>query len=555
MKYDRFPYPIQNIRGELVMTDGRWTFRNLEGSNGPGRIRLEGYMNPTIDGTEHGIELGLNISGVNIPLQDELRDCLSPQSATLWKQLQPQGSIDLVTEVRYVSAAKTTDIHVRAEPVNDTCSLQPAAFPYRLEKVRGVFVYRKGHIDLGNVRAVHDRTPFAANGSCDFDEDGNWHLKLERLTVDRLRADRDLVGALPAKIKKTVLDLNPTGTVNLSGSVDVYGTANADAPLRKIWNLSLDVNQGGLDVGPRLENINGTIRLFGESPAKDGQEVGCHGTLAIDSLTFKDLQLTRLQGPIWVDTKRVLFGAAAEPPPQAGRPPHRVTGEMFGGFVEADGWVVQGDAAQGGEPMYSLQAVLTGADLKRIALENIPGKKQLNGKVQASVQLRNFDRLPNGTFVSTGRGIHGIRGGGQVRLTQADIYELPLMVSLLKILSIKRPDANAFSTSDISYRIEGDHVYLDKIAFIGDAISLDGAGEMGFDTTIKLTFRAIVGRSDWQIPVVKNMMGAASGQFLQIHVDGTLADPKMTREILPGVNKALQEVQNGVQSIDRPPPR
>ena len=51
------------------------------------------------------------------------------------------------------------------------------------------------------------------------------------------------------------------------------------------------------------------------------------------------------------------------------------------------------------------------------------------------------------------------------------------------------------------------------------------------------------------------MMGAASGQFLQIHVDGTLADPKMTREILPGVNKALQEVQNGVQSIDRPPPR
>jgi hypothetical protein len=565
VKYDRFPYPIQNIRGDLVMTDGRWTFRNLEGSNGPGRILLEGYMNPTIDGTGHGIELGLNISGLNIPLQDELRECLSSQSASLWKQLQPQGAIDLVTDVRYVSATKTTDIHVRAEPVNDTCSLQPAAFPYRLEKVRGVFVYRKGHIDLGNIRAIHDRTPIAANGSCDFDGDGNWHLKLDRVTADRLRADRDLVAALPGRIKKAVLDLNPTGTVNLSGSVDVFGTADPEAPLRKFWNLALDINQGGLNVGPRLENINGTVRLNGESPTKDGQEFGCQGTLAVDSLTFKDMQVTHLQGPIWLDSKRFLFGAIA--PQQPGQLPHRVTGEIFGGFVQSDGSIEQGDAAHGNEPRYSLVFAVgypdinklptPGADLKRIALENGFGNKRLDGTVQAFIMLGNTLKLPSGEIVCTGQGIHGIRGKGEVHLSKADIYELPLMVSLLKILSIKPHDSTpfktAFTTSDISYQIEGDHVYLDKIAFIGDAISLDGVGEMGFDTSIKLTFRAIVGRSDWQLPMFKSVMGAASGQFLQIHVDGTLADPKMTREILPGVNKALQEVQNGVQSIDRPP--
>ena len=287
-----------------------------------------------------------------------------------------------------------------------------------------------------------------------------------------------------------MLDLNPTGTVNLSGSVDVYGTANADAPLRKIWNLSLDVNQGGLDVGPRLENINGTIRLFGESPAKDGQEVGCHGTLAIDSLTFKDIQVTHLQGPIWVDSKRVLFGAIT--PPQSGQPPRRVTGEIYGGTVQADGSVEQSDAAHGNEPLYSFVFGIglpdntgmptSGADLKRIALDNGFGKKRLDGTVRGSIKLANWYRLRSGEIVCTGHGVHGIRGDGQMHLTNADIYELPLMVSLLKILSIKRPDATAFTTSDIFYHIEGDHVYLDKIAFIGDAISLDGAGEMGFDT-------------------------------------------------------------------------
>ena len=54
------------------------------------------------------------------------------------------------------------------------------------------------------------------------------------------------------------------------------------------------------------------------------------------------------------------------------------------------------------------------------------------------------------------------------------------MISMLKILSIKAPDPNAFSQSDIDFHIEGEHVYFDKLDFKGDAISLLGKGEMNF---------------------------------------------------------------------------
>lgn len=563
IKYDRFPYPIQNIGGQggqLVMTDGRWTFRHLEGTNGPAHITLEGYMNPAAGG---GIELGLNITGMNVPLQDELRDCLSAQSASLWRQLQPQGAIDVVTDLHYLSATKTADIHVRADPLNDTCSLEPAAFPYRLEKVRGEFLYHKGHIDLNKVRAVHDRTPLTANGSCDFDEDGNWHLRFDRMTVDRLRADRDLVAALPAKIKKTVLELNPNGSVNLAGSIDVFGTANTEAPLRKLWDVSLVMNEGSLDIGPKIENINGSIHLSGESPTKDNHEFGCYGTLDIDSLTFKDIQITHVQGPLWFDGKRLLFGTLAEPPRQTGQlpPQNRVMGQLFGGRIEGDGWVLLPDASNGNVPTYSLVFAIgrddrsgadRTADLKQIATQFGSGKQRLDGRLQAYVKLENFVTPRSGQIVGTGPGIHGIRGDGWVHLENADIYELPFMVALLKVLSIRPPDATAFTKSNITYRIEGDHIYLKKVDFVGDAISLDGEGEIGFDGKIKLTFRAIVGRSDLQPKMFTSLLGAASGQFVLIHIDGTLADPQMRREILPGVNKALQEVQSGVQSIDRP---
>ena len=231
-----------------------------------------------------------------------------------------------------------------------------------------------------------------------------------------------------------------------------------------------------------------------------------------------------------LDDKQVIFGSGAEAP-RPGQPPHRLTARFYGGFVQSDCAVTLGET-----PRYSFQALLTDGDLKRFAHETISGKRRLDGKALVSINLHG-----------DATGVHSLGGRGQVRLTHADIYQLPIMVSLLKLLNFKPPDSTAFTTSSIDYRIEGDHVYLDKISFTGDAISLEGSGEMGFNSAIKLTFHALVGRSDWELPVFKTVMGAASRQLMQIHVTGSLADPKMTRDVLPAVGKVLQKIQDTSQ--------
>lgn len=124
------------------------------------------------------------------------------------------------------------------------------------------------------------------------------------------------------------------------------------------------------------------------------------------------------------------------------------------------------------------------------------------------------------------------------------MYELPLIVSTLKILRIKAPDRKAFSSSVIDFRIEGPHAYFDNIELSGDAISLVGMGEMDFDTNLNMTFRSIVGDSESQLPVMKKVLGGASGQFMLIHVDGTLSHPDMTSEAFPTLNAALQKLQS-----------
>ena len=115
-------------------------------------------------------------------------------------------------------------------------------------------------------------------------------------------------------------------------------------------------------------------------------------------------------------------------------------------------------------------------------------------------------------------------------------------------MSIRPPDQNAFSDATIDYRIEGEHIYFDRIDFRGDAISLRGQGEMDFQSAIRLTFYALVGRGELDVPVVKQVFRGASQQLMCIHVDGTLQNPETRKEALPALNQALQQIREELQT-------
>ena len=161
------------------------------------------------------------------------------------------------------------------------------------------------------------------------------------------------------------------------------------------------------------------------------------------------------------------------------------------------------------------------------------GRQRVQGKIVATADL-----------MGTGWSRNALTGRGMIRLSEADLYELPVMVSLLKILSIRPPDQHAFSDATMNYRVEGDHIYFDRIDFRGDAISLRGKGEMDFQSAIRLTFYALVGRGDWEVPVLKQVFHGASQQLMLIHVDGTLQSPQTSRETLPALNHALQQIRD-----------
>jgi hypothetical protein len=168
------------------------------------------------------------------------------------------------------------------------------------------------------------------------------------------------------------------------------------------------------------------------------------------------------------------------------------------------------------------------------------GKQNLQGKIMANIQLQG-----------TGTSRNALSGRGSLELCDADVYELPVMIALLKILSIRQPDQNAFSDATIEYQIQGDHIYFDRIEFMGDAVSLHGkdVGEMDFQSQIRLTFYATVGRGVLDVSPLKYILHGAAQQLLLIHVAGSLQNPEVSKEVLPAVNQTLQQLRGDLPII------
>ena len=528
MCYSGFPYPLTNVSGSIRMDRGHWTIKEIVGSNDTGTVRCTGALVP--QGEDDG-ELTLFLSGAGVVLERELRDALPRGMGRVWDDIAPRGNVGFTATVRHRVKLRKTEVDVEAIPQDDTVSIEPVWFPYRLERLQGKLAWRNGLLRFDGVRGVHARTTVATEGTCRFAADGGWHVSFERLSADRFRADHDVLRAMPAGLQRAIAAVNPRGLLSLIGALDIYAhaaPAGGAGPATAAWDMRLDMEQGSLDVGLPLEHVHGGVQLKGQA---DGRTWKSHGEVSIDSAIWRGVQLTAVQGPLVMDDGGVRFGLTAGS--ENGRA-RRLSARVAGGTIFVDGSATSGETGT-----FAVAASLSDADLERLAGDSLaafPGAdaaQRYRGKVFGAIEVSGARS-----------GTHSLVGRGQLRLRDADIYELPVIVALLKVLRVKAPDRKAFSSSLVDFRIEGPRAYLDNIELSGDAISLVGNGEIDFDTRVQMTFRSIMGDSETQLPVMKRVLGGASGQFMLLHVDGTLAQPEITTEAFPTLTAALQRLQS-----------
>lgn len=523
IQHERFPYPLRNIKGTLTMQDGQFKWHDIVGENDSAYVSCKGTWRPGW--------LDMHFLADDVALEEELLMALPPTSQRIWHSLQPRGVLDkLQVDFEHRRGDPHPWIDVRAfklppesNLVGREIALQPTWFPYAIQELRGEFsLDRHGTIQLMNLEARHGPTKVTLpTGTGEVQQDGRWKLDLPALRGEHVRLDAELLHALPARISQPLAALQVQGPpVDIEcKKLQIEQPSPILPDLAWDWDLSVTGTDLRLGSGLPLRDIAGKIRLYGRDSATEKIQ---RGELDVDSMMLQKVQFTGVRGPFEVVGPFLTMGSG----PQTGQPEGvRMSAQVFEGSLK---WL--GQLSLDPQRKLDLQMSYSDGNLQELATQLNGGIKDVRGRI-----------FGDGQFTLHGGRVETLAGEGTVQLRHADLYELPFVVSLLSILSNKQPNKTAFTSSDIRYRLLGNSVLLDYIDLEGDAISLRGNGVVGFDRSLKLSLYSIVGRAQrWRdlLPLVSQ----AAQRFMEIQVQGTIDNPIMRTEILPGLNETVESL-------------
>ena len=542
MTYDHFPYPFKNVYGVIEATPNKSTFRDFRGRN----VSSETFARGTWT-LKDGLDMTMESS--NVELNNSLKSALPKAVQESWDSLNPIGAlsrihaeirkkpqlpIDFVVNVfsgnaslgsgsRYEIPTST----VTNRQLRPLITLNPTWFPYELKQVDAHVEFSPDRFIIHSLKGQHRRTSLSLAGNGSFGPNG-WSCDLRKVYFDRLLPSTEFTGALPEALGDSIEALEVEGMLNVSGEISFKSESGFDRqgrrilfPLKTDWDLTADIDSGSILCGVLLEDIYGAIRLIGHAV---GEQFSSSGGLDIDSLVWNSIQLKKIRSPIYLDQNEALLGLWATAKQPNARPEWGSC-NLFGGILAANARV----SLHGKQP-FEVQGNLKDGDLKEFTFELAPEYSNVAGRALGGFRI-NGDNT----------GTHSLRGEGQVQLVDAKISELPVMLGMLKLLSVKQIDRTLFNESKIVFFIEGEHILFEDLEFLGDAISLKGNGEMDFDQNLDLQFYTAVGRDGFRIPLLSPLLGAASQQILVIDVTGKTHNPKIKKNFFKMLNQKLKE--------------
>ncbi len=539
IRYAGFRYPIRDIHGELSIRDGRVELHNLHGLNRSSRFECTGSGQfDAVHGMEH---LSLVIDAFNLHLDEDLQRALPDAARGWWDQLQPSGTVDRVT-VRLEGGndlpEPRLELELQTQPSGDglhgrSVSLRAGWLPARLQAVACQMRYADEQLLVERFSADHEQSCVRAEGSCQREQDGSWSGSIRWLPGTRLVVDSALLSSLPANLREPLERLDFQGAVS-PGGWTVFQLDSGNQQLRiNRWDIRVEIEDGRLQGGGLASGIRGSMWLDGQANADGSIAIGY---LALDALRVHDQPITAFRGPLAVRNHRLFLGTPVAQLPERlmggakGLQVRPCTAQALAGDLELSGVYDLGTGRM------RLEANLQRANLRELLMDLGQSRPQADGLLSADLVLTGLPSSP-----------HTLSGVGSLTLRSANLYRLPLLVQLFRLLSIRLPEERAFESADIQFRIDGDRIPLDKIALDGDVISLRGSGWTNFRRELYLDLYTYFGSRGTLAALLGPLVNQDNATLLRIEVEGMADNPSMRRS-LPLPNNPFQDALLGANN-------
>lgn len=553
LRYKEFPYPLYDVRGQITVHDDWVRLVGFQASNTDNaKILCDGNFLSMPDGQPHPTDgdwqLALHFRTRDLPLDETLRAALTPDSRDLWDQLSPTGVIaqadvslhhaDRWSEPKMVISANQFS---RPTIDNRTVSLRATSIPYRIDIVEGAVQFDGNEVKIHSLDGRHDSTRIAADGRCIQTESGQWRMDLNIHSGSRLHPDPELIGSLPREVRGTFQKLQLRGPLSARGTLGVLlpDTRHPDPTVDWNINFQLEGNRIG-DVGP-VRDLRGEITMRG---LRDANSVVADGMIQIDSMHIENQQITSITGPYGIRDDRLYLGEAmaqlTDNPESANRleslKPTPIQAKVFDGLASLSGDVLLSDGA------FNVVVSIADADVAKMLVDIGQADSNFKGVAQGQVRLEGVVGAS-----------HLLKGAGSASLSQANLYQLPLLISVFNMLRVKPSESVAFTDGTARFSIYGDNVSFSELKLWGDLIQLDGTGTMNRSHEVDLSFNTRVSPQNiWS--VVTDSFGENNYTLMVLYVRGPLANAQVERRAMDAVGGTLERLMPGISDLSEPAP-
>jgi hypothetical protein len=262
------------------------------------------------------------------------------------------------------------------------------------------------------------------------------------------------------------------------------------------------------------------------------------GNLALDG-TVRHNKLAALSGPLDLSELRIADRAAQDlhaefykPADQDALRIGRINGQLSGGEVAGGIDLAFPDT---GPSKYVMNLILRNADIKEVSGL---GEANLSGEISASLALE-------GDWSD----IRTRRGRGDVAVSGKEMYKIPLVLGLLQITNLSLPITSPFNEGSARYSVDGQIVTFESLELRSKSMLMSGSGQLNFaNRKVAMTFTT--DNPNWpKVPILGDIVQTAKHELLQIHVKGTLEEPKA-----PAPNTVTTTVDEVVSQSDKAAP-
>lgn len=521
LKFFKFPYAIDDLSGRITF-DGKakhWNFKHLNGRHGTATVSAMGdFRGNTSPG-----ELNLTINAKNAALNSDLYNALTREQQTIWNMIAPAGFCDLTAVVDWTAEAGQPAIvrFPKERPVRVfNTTIRPKPFPFDMQISEALLSFDPNDAraagsqkcEIHSFQATHGGSGIRATGWAEVRAGTEWQVHLNDVSADKLQPDNQLRTAMPVSWQATLNRMYQTGTVWIENSeMDFRGVTSGQMNTTAKWNLNMKFEDCAMNAGLDMEHVWGRVTALGEW---DGFDLKNIGQINLESAEVLEMPFTNIRGPYSMNNTELVLGSRQIFDPnlvQRVNRDTRVKAQAYGGDLFLDALV-----GMGKEGKYWFFTELTNARLEQYAARHTD-QTNLRGIVNAWMSLEGVGDDPA-----------DLTGKGQMVVSQAALYELPVMVKLLSALSqgsFNMQNLTAFNYAQTNFQVANETFYLNLIDMVGESISFRGEGSVGFGGAVNLDFYSRPPRNALSLanlPILNNVLT----NWAKVEVRGTTNQPQ-----------------------------